>query len=715
MKKRLRYAILASVLAGLAVVCLGAAAFFIDESPPLPSFEKVRLERTCSDAVLLDRHGRVIHELRLDPGGRRLEWTALPDISPCLVETVIRAEDRRFYEHGGVDWRALAGSLVRKATGRPARGASTVTMQLAASFRQDIRPRSARRTLTQKWRQMKAARRLEQTWTKREILEAYLNLITFRGEVQGIAAAARGYFGKHPSGLDEAESAILAALIPSPHASPDQIAHRAFVLAQAHGAHISPEAMRALVHERIGRPYRIEPQVALAPHVAKMLLTAKGMRVASTLDGRLQAQVTDILNRRLGELAGRNVHDGAVIVIENRTGEILAYVGNSGSSSSAPYVDGIRALRQAGSTLKPFLYGLAIEGRLLTAASVVEDAPLQIPTPTGLYIPENYTNDYQGLVSVRTALASSLNTPAVRTLQLVGLAPFVERLKALGFTSIHKEPDYYGFSLALGSIDISLQDLAGAFRTLANGGVWSPPTLIPLGRAKAPSRRVLDGGAAFIVGDILSDREARRTVFGLENSLATRFWTAAKTGTSKDMRDNWCAGYSERYTVAVWIGNFSGEPMWNVTGVSGAAPVWFDVMNLLHANGRSRAPAPPAGVVARKVAYADGSEANRSDWFLKGTEPGPVISAETRHAKATIVNPAAGSIVTIDPDIPDNNQQIALRADPAGRKYVWLLDRTPLSPEARESLLWRPVRGNHVLAIADEGGHVLDSVPFVVR
>ena len=434
----------------------------------------------------------------------------------------------------------------------------------------------------------------------------------------------------------------------------------------------------------------------------------------TTLDGRLQERVYEILNRRLGDLKSRNVHDGAVLVVENATGDVLAYVGNSGHSSSAPHVDGIRAVRQAGSTLKAFLYELAIERRLLTAASIVEDAPLQIATPTGLYIPENYGSDYLGPVSVRTALSSSLNTPAVRSLLLVGVESFVERLKQMGFESIRQEPDYYGFSAALGSIDISLYELVNAYRTLAQGGKWSELRIIPGSKGEKP-KKIMSPGAAFIISNILADRESRSATFGLENFLSTRFWTAVKTGTSKDMRDNWCIGYSEKYTVGVWIGNFSGEPMWNVTGISGAAPVWLEIMNILHTSSGSHGPVPPSGVLAKKVQFTHGIEPERLEWFIRSTETEVSVALNTRHEKSSIVYPADGSIITIDPDISEEHQRVSFQAQPEGRSFAWYLNDRSISPGMRSTLLWKPERGSHILSIKDKKDRVLDSVTLIVR
>ena len=221
----------------------------------------------------------------------------------------------------------------------------------------------------------------------------------------------------------------------------------------------------------------------------------------------------------------------------------------------------------------------------------------------------------------------------------------------------------------------------------------------------------MDRRAAFVVSSILADREARSATFGLENVLATRFWTAVKTGTSKDMRDNWCVGYSERYTVGVWTGNFSGAPMWNVTGVSGAAPVWLEVMNVLHGRTASRPPTPPQGVKAVPVRLS-GAEPDRTEWFLAGTEPEPAAEPGPPRKIAAILYPPSGAVLALDPDIPEENQRVSFLAkSPAGA--VWILDGRPAGKAV--SHVWAPVRGEHVLSLADADAKILDTVRFSVK
>ncbi len=687
-----------------------SSSLFITQAHALPSFDEVKNSYKKSDAVLLDRHGEAIHELRVDERGRRLDWKSIEDISPSLIKAVIHSEDKRFFEHNGIDLWAIGAALLRSLASNNDRGASTITMQLASILYKGLRAKDSKRTLSQKWKQIKAAWQIENSWSKEEILEAYLNLITFRGELQGISSASRGLFDKEPSGLDEAESLILASLIRSPNARGNDVIKRACMLGDSIKSQTDCENIKTVSEKKLSGPYYIKPRISLAPHVARELLKKEGL-VVSTLDGEIQRFATDVLKYQLGTIEDKNVQDGAVLIVENKTGDIIAYVANSGQSSSARFVDGIRAARQAGSTLKPFLYELAIERRLLTSASLLDDSPLDIPTPVGLYIPQNYDNEFKGLVSVRTALSASLNVPAVRTLMLIGIEPFVARLKELGFENLNELADYYGFSIALGSADISLFELVNAYRTLANDGRWSELKLSF--DEETNEKQVLEKEAVFIISNILSDREARSVTFGLENPLSTRYWTAAKTGTSKDMRDNWCLGYSQKYTVGVWVGNFTGEPMWNVTGVTGAAPIWLEIMNYLHRGDPSIPPDPPSGVSMKRVEFQKDIEPERNDWFINGTEANS-IELNTHHVNPHISYPPKGSIIALDPDIPEGHHLIFFEAKTPNIIYYWVLNNKKLG-SSNKRVSWKPKRGKYVLSLVDNQSHVIDSVEFEVR
>jgi penicillin-binding protein 1C len=463
----------------------------------------------------------------------------------------------------------------------------------------------------------------------------------------------------------------------------------------------------------------------------------------------------------------RNVRDGAVVVLDNASGNVLAWVGSSGSLSAAPDVDAVLARRQAGSTLKPFLYAEAIDERRVTTATLLDDAPLDLPAGGGLYIPQNYDKGFKGWVSVRTALGSSLNVPAVRTLVMVTPHRFADTLVALGLP-LEQSGDYYGYSLALGSADVTLLSLTNAYRALANGGVVSPTVDVAMrpeaarstgsgssNGAASATHRAFSADASFIVTSVLSDNNARTRTFGFDSPLATRFFSAVKTGTSKDMRDNWTVGFTSRYTIGVWVGNADGTPMWDVSGVTGASPVWAAVAGYLHRRVASTPPATPAGVIRTHVTFEQALEPARDEWFLRGTQmpvvalsagargdeaansltsPGAAGTATTatRTAAATptptattaataspaaaprIGTPADGTLFALDPDIPPANQRIAFeRANGTSAHSRWQLDGKRLGDAQR--VLWPPWPGRHLLELVDANGRIADSVRFEVR
>ncbi len=685
----------------VALFALGTT-WWVTAPPALPAFASVRARFASSEAVLLDRHGALLHERRVDRSGRRLAWTPLGDVSPVLVATLIATEDHRFREHGGVDWRAVGAALRDGVTRGRVRGASTLTMQVAALLDPSLRAGRSGRGVVAKMRQLRAARALESRWSKDEILEAHLNLATFRGELSGIAAASRGLFDREPHGLGEAEAALLIALLRAPNAPRAAVAARACAITARRPSGASCDEITARSEQVFATAPRVRPRATLAPHLAAHLLRAAApARVATTLDASLQRFVADVLAAQVAELHGRNVRDAAALVVDNASGDVLAYVGGSGALSSARFVDGVRAKRQAGSSLKPFLYARAFDRKLITAATRLDDAPLDVVTALGSYRPENYDRGFRGPVAVREALASSLNVPAVRLLQMVTVDDFVAVLGALGFDGL-RDAEFYGDSLALGSADVSLWEMVGAYRALATGGDFAPLHVEP--REQLVAQRVFSPEAAFLVTDVLADRASRAPTFGLENPLATRVWSAAKTGTSKDMRDNWCVGVTARFTVGVWVGNFSGDSMWSVSGVDGAAPAWLAIVNALHAELPSAAPLPPPTLVRA-----------HGEWFLPGTQPA-TLDVATRAAAAPhrIVAPQNGAVLVLDPDIPDTRERTWIEAAPRDPHATLAIDGRSIG-SAAAPLLWPLARGRHELTLVAADGARLDAVEFLVR
>ena len=675
--------------------------------PIMPAPEAVRAAWRPTESWLYDRQGQLLESRRVDFSQRRLAWTPIGEIAPTLRMMVIAAEDRRFATHGGVDWLATAGAVRDGVSGKRARGASTITMQLAAYLAPQL-ARPGSRGLWQKARQMRAAMAIEANWSKPEILEAYLNLAGFRGEAQGVMAASRQLLDKPPSALSRDEAALLTALLPDPQAPPERVAKRACRLISKDCA-----AITILAAQSLGSARRMRIDPGLAPHLAARLLDRPGLRITTTLDANIQRIANAALSRQLIGLGDQRARDGAVVVLDNATGDTLAYVGGVGGGSTASAVDGADAPRQAGSTLKPFLYAAAFERGYLTAASILDDNPVQLDTASGLYVPQNYDRSFKGPVSARSALAASLNVPAVRTLLLVGVDAFRDRLWDIGYKGLTEDGDYYGFSLALGSAEVTLVEQANAYRTIANGGRWSAARLV-YGDPTADFRPVVTSAAAWITSDILSDPGARAGTFGLDSSLRLPFWAAVKTGTSKAMRDNWCVGFSGRYTVAVWIGNLEGDSMRAVSGTSGAAPVWREVMLALHRHAASPRPSRPADVESRPVRFAGDIEPPRTEYFLRGTGQPLFGPAPPEARRARITSPVSGSVYALDPDIPIDRQRVRVLVAGAVAGHRLSLDRRDIGPAEAPPLIL-PGPGAHRLILRDAKGRVVDRILFTVR
>ncbi len=698
----------------LALLILTTAAHLATRPPPMPAYADVRADWQPSEAWLYDRDGRLLDSERVNFERRRLAWVPLKDINPAVRTAVVQSEDRRFWSHGGVDWLAIAsavrGRLAMGGTGSRSRGASTLPMQLAA-FLDPSLAQPGKRDWRTKIRQMRAGQALAANWSHDEMLEAYFNLLPLRGEAQGIGAGAQSLFGKKPADMTGTDAALFAGLLPDPAAGAEALGRRACRVAQTKDC----TAIRAAAATLVSGEHVARFDPALAPHLAVRLLDKPGKRVTTTIDRRIQTAAIVALRRQLAGLGSDRVRDGAVVVLDNATGEVLAYVGGVGLKSTAASVDGANARRQAGSTLKPHLYAQVIEHGWLTAASILDDSPVQLDTASGLYVPKNYDHSFKGPVSVRHALASSLNVPAVRALVIDDVQQFRDRLWALGYHGLVEDGEYYGFSLALGSAEVSLVEQANAFRTFANMGKWSPVTYLATRHLRQhPPRQIVNPAAAFIVGDILADASARTDAFGSDSALRLPFWAAAKTGTSKGMRDNWCIGWSDRFTVAVWVGNLEGDSMRAVSGTSGAAPVWRDVMLALHAGRPGKPPTMPEGVEARQIALPGTREPPRREYFLRGTAQTEMAAAPQAARRPRITSPVSGSVYALDPDIPIDRQRLAVTVSGSVAGYRLILDKKPLGDaDAGQQILPRP--GSHMLALVDPGGRMIDRVRFTVR
>jgi len=724
--------------AWLSVVLVGLLAVSFWNWPL--SYQQTLEKSLGSDRLILDREGKVLQVMRTDFTKRRLIWQGLEQFSRDLQAAVIASEDQRFYSHWGIDPVGLARAIKVFSTGGGVQGASTITMQLADLIDEDVLVRGQRITkgsLIHKTIQMLRALMIELTWSKAEILESYLNLIHLKGEYQGASAIAEVYFRKPVLSLDQAEAAVLAASIASPNQGRKALQKKSCLLYQKLSARSCEDSgiLDRAMNDYFRPPGPLFLEDNLALQLARRLIkvnvspeNVEGTKSAldsnpsvlkTTISLALQKEVLEILNRNIASLRDRKVQDSAAIVIENSTGKVLAYVG-SVSTSKNPHVDGVTALRQAGSTLKPFLYAKAIDNRSITAASVLLDDDTAISWSGGVYRPTNYDRTFHGPVSAREALASSLNVPAVKIVTMIGLHEAYKILDHLHFSFL-KEPDFYGVSMALGAVEVRLDELSNAYRSFANRGQWSPlqfyaaSSLEPLGEKDSKGEAVFSDGASAIINSILSDPEARAMGFGLESPLETSFWTAVKTGTSKDYRDNWCIGFSNRYTVGVWAGNFDASAMEKVSGVSGAGPAWYEIMNLLHRSERSEPLPLPKDVTPKKIRHPWRSQA-REELFLTGTEPASENIEVSQDQSVQFVFPADRSVLVVDPRMDSENVALFVRFKgqvPPGSSIY--LGKTNLGPALSPLKILKVPLGEQSLEIRTLENKSLSRVQFFVK
>ena len=549
-----------------------------------------------------DRNGLPLGTILAEDGNYT---TAVPlsAVSPHFVQAIEAAEDARFERHGPVDSLAMARAVVQDLRERQAvSGASTITMQLARM----VHPSSS--TIVGKIEQLWTSWRIAAGMSREDILAAYVNRVPMGSNIYGVEGAARAYFGIPAARLDLAQSSLLAAipndppgLYPYEHWSRVK-ARQGYVLQQmAKGGTITPSQAQRAAEEDISLRPRGEGIVA-APHFLFWLgarLPPATATVRTTIDRGLQRFVEGQVGQVIADLKRRNVHHAAALVVDNHTREVLAYVGSPDYFSEADMGrnDGVQALRQPGSALKPFLYELALESGTIRPNSILADVPAHYAIPGGLlYSPVDYNGGYMGPVRVRAALANSLNVPAVRVLSDVGVARFLDRLHELGFGHLNESPDYYGLGLTLGGGEVSLWELTRAYVTLANAGV--PGDLVTTLPASGSGvvGRIGDRSAWELVTNILADRYARSAAFGVHSILDAPFDAAVKTGTSSDFRDTWTLGFTRDFTVGVWVGNFSGDPMRHVSGVTGAAPLWNRIVLHLHEHADPAAFPEPSGL-----------------------------------------------------------------------------------------------------------------------
>jgi penicillin-binding protein 1C len=720
---------------GSIVATLAASILAYEFVPLLVPIPRALLRPPIQSIALLDRNGIPLREARV--AERFSHELALEEVPPDVVGAFLAAEDKRFFSHHGIDWLATGRAFIASIThGRIVSGASTITQQLVKISQR--RPRTLRAKLIESL----AAIRLEESWSKEKILGAYLNRLDFGNLNIGLAAASDYYFGKPVSDLSDAEAAFLAGLPKNPrklnpHVAREAARRRQLTVLERMRANqqLDPARYDRAVAETLA--LRPAQRRFRAPHFVEMVLQQLPEtplpELRTTLDLPLNELVETIVRDRLAQLREQNVRNAAAVVIDNATGDVIALVGSENYfAPGAGQVNGAWAQRSAGSALKPFTYLLALE-RGATPATMVADVRTSFPAAGGFYRPENYNRRCYGPVRYRTALASSLNISAVKVLVAAGgPAALHERLREVGLTTLNRPPEVYGLGLTLGNCEGRLLEMTNAYASLARLGKFRPWRVLP--RSSSAPRRYSRPELVWQIADILSDNSARTLAFGMNSALRFDYPVACKTGTSTDFRDNWTIGFTPEFSVGVWVGNFDGSPMREVSGVTGAGPILHAIFDRLHADYGTTWYHTPEAIVERTIhpltgkLLADGDARGVREKFVDGQLPAAESAADydengnvrlsaeysdwfrsaensvRDHAvlsKATdellISSPLAGSIYVVDPDVPSSSR-IPLLANGNG-KVQWRSD----------SLICRSEDGVD-FAVAAEGEHRLIAI-----
>lgn len=641
----------------------------------------------------------------------------LYQIPSFLQSAFLASEDRHFFQHHGVDWlgrlRALMQNLQAQ---RTVSGASSITEQVVHI----IQPRP--RHLWSKWLESFDAYALEKKFSKQAILEFYFNQIPYTANRRGVVQAARYYFNRDLSSLTHKEMLALVVLARAPssfdlYKNPTKLNSAVNRLADYLKQHhyLSADQVTQIQTEQFYLQRSQLPvnaaqfidYVRMHPNYGQMQPDA----LHTTLDSVLQQKIQTLLDERLHQLAERHVNNGAVLVVDHTTGEVLAWViaGNNVQTTqprpSGYQIDAVTMLRQPGSTLKPFLYALALD-KGWTAATLIEDAPLAEAIGTGMHRFQNYSHSFYGQVTLREALGNSLNIPAVHTINFVGVKNFFDILHQLGFNSLTKSADYYNVGLALGDGEVNLFELTRAFSVLANDGVSLPLRFRLDSGILANKQRIFSSEAASLIANILSDPWARQAEFGIDNVLNLPVQTAIKTGTSTDYHDAWSIGFNYRYTVGVWLGNVDQKPMDGITGAIGPAMILRSVFAELNRN-QSTQPLYLSPRLIKKdvcvpeIVWQQHSKAChlRTEYFLPNHVPGWFVSPNM-HIAIKLAKPSEGLRLAIDPRMPLTQQAFEFVVEGVNESdsASWLIDGKIINTQGGH-YVWPLQVGMHRLSV----------------
>ena len=732
----------------------------------IPYFMPIRFEDIQQQQLAVefsDRHGLPLGTL-LSQDQNQTAIVPLPEISPYFIQAIIAAEDKRYYHHGALDSIAISRALLEALqAGEIVSGASTITMQLARMLNPS--PRTAYHKIMEVW----LSWRLTAGMSKNEILQAYINRLPMGGNLYGIEAASRAYFAVPARDLNLAQASLLAGLPNdptdlNPYYNWQGLKQRQqYILNRMVEDHYITENQGKKAYEESIKLQPRQQGIIAAPHFLfwvnqqiSNLTQSQSLdqppTIQTTLDLKLQQFVETQIQQMVTQLSDRNVNHGAAIVIDNQTREVLAYVGSPDyfNHENSGQNDGVQALRQPGSTLKPFLYQLAIAQEIIRPNTILADVPTYYAIPGAkLYSPTDYSETFLGPVRIRIALANSLNIPAVRVLEKVGVPVFLDHLQQLGFQHLDRSPEYYGLGLTLGSGEVSLWELAQAYVTLANQGEFLGLKSFYCETILKENSNICDQSNLQlssssnqqqtwnIITQMLRDNQARAAAFGVDSVLNIPFEAAVKTGTSSDYRDTWTVGFTSEYTVATWVGNFDGTPMKKVSGVMGAARLWSQIILELHRTREPEKLPSPEGLIQLPICATTGqrpTENCSTGIVLEYFYPEEIKAYQTdvnsfqltseyhewltRQSQSQLLSNKL-KILSPQPDdyfifFADQPNQLEFKISYSSQEPVeWWLNNQKIATELSHSFFWTMEPGEWKLTVKQ--GSVEDTVMFQVQ
>jgi penicillin-binding protein 1C len=743
-KKKKRLAIISGIL--LVILLLGIIYF--------ASFDPEVFKRNAYSTTFYDRNNKPLRTF-FSADETYARPCSLSEVSPHFLRAVVLIEDKRFYSHKGVVLSSLMRALWQNIKGkRIVSGGSTITMQLAK-----LVYRHEKRTIFNKISEIFSALKFEMHLSKARILEAYINRLPFGNMIYGVKEASRFYFGKEPSRLS-LNQAIYLALIPKSPSRYNPAHHlealkthwRTILEIFKQQDHITADEYQRARGE--GIVFQMNQSPFLAPHFIELVKERYGSRkipeqVVTTLDYDVQKELEGIIRAHLVRLKPYAVHSAAAVIIDNRTHQVIGFMGSPDyfNTEFSGKVNLATALRQPGSTLKPFVYGVALEHGY-TPAAIVPD--IVFPAKGGFF-PKNHDGREHGPLRLRVALACSYNIPAFYLAMKLKPIRVIQKLNQAGFTYIKGDSGFYGETIALGAGEVRLLDLVAAFSAFANKGVIYSPTFIKGEPVK--TQRLFAETTAFLIWDILSDPSARFASFGYDSSMNLPFPVAIKTGTSKGFRDRWAVGVNSEYTVGVWIGNPGGENMKDTTNVGSVSAMLRDIFLAIQTDWTTGAVEVPAGIVKQTICPLSGELVSENcpdaveeyfetgnlpsqvctwhvrakgqvmvkypelykEWAMKNN-PGEVVGIEIAQTRR-ISFPQQGDFFYISDAIPRQDQQITFEVmgfEP-GETIDYYLDgvlyRQMVYPQFP---VWQLGKGDHRLTIKI-GDQTIDSLSFIVR